>query len=95
MDKTIVMAMYRFGIGSETDEYPVIGETDKNYIIMKGDKKSRISKTKVGETLYYPAFSLSHASYIQVYLYDAAVSDAIEKIAEWFENEAESIHKQL
>ena len=90
--ETIVMAIYKFsGYGMDVEEYPIVNETEKSYIVMKdGCIKGRIPKEEVGETICHPS---DFCPYVRVFLLNATKLDAKEKLAEWFEGKANRIRR--
>ena len=87
---TIVIAIYRFsGYGMSVEEYPIINETEKNYVINKSGRiKGRIPKEEVGVVMHHPCDSYP---YVRIFLLNATKDEAKEELAKWFENTADLI----
>ena len=93
MEMKIIMIIYKFsGYPTEIQEFSVIKETEKMYIVktQNSNKHRRIYKEEVGKVLRHPS---DYCPYLRVFLPDATVQEAKEKIAEWFEKEAIYIRK--
>ena len=92
MNEKITMAIYKFaGYGMDIEEYTIINETEKSYMVMtKNNDKKRISKEEVGKAIHHTS---DFCPYVRVFLLNATKLDAKEKLAEWFENEANYIRK--
>lgn len=90
--ETIAMAIYKFsGYGIDVEEYPIINETEKSYMVMtKNHDKHRIPKEEVGKIIHHMS---DFCPYVRVFLLNATISDAKEKLAKWFENEANYIRR--
>lgn len=90
--ETIVMAIYKFaGYGMDIEEYPIINETEKSYVVMKkNNRKSRIPKEEVGQAIHHKCDSYP---YVRAFLHNATELEAKEKLAKWFENKANDIRK--
>lgn len=89
--EVIAMAIYKFsGYGMNIEEYPIVTETEKSYVVMKNNCKVRIPKEEVGKAIHHTCDSYP---YVRAYLHNATGLDAKEEIAKWFENEASCIRR--
>lgn len=90
INEKIAMAIYKFaGYGMDFEEYPIINETEKSYIVMtKNNGKYRIPKEEVGEAIHHKS---DFCPYVRVFLLNATNLEAKEKLSEWFVNEADHI----
>lgn len=90
-NKVIVMAIYKFaGYGMEVETYPIVNETDKSYVVMKRNGKSRIPKEEVGKVIHHTS---DYCPYVRVFLHNATKKDAKDALAKWFEDKANDIRK--
>lgn len=92
MNGTITMAIYKFsGYGMEIEEYPIINETEKSYMVMtKNNTNKRIPKEEVGKAIHHNS---DFCPYVRIFLLNATKSEAKEKLAKWFENKANYIRR--
>ena len=92
INSTITMAIYKFaGYGMDVEEYPIINETEKSYMVMtKNNIKKRISKEEVGKAIHHTS---DFCPYVRVFLFNATKLEAKEKLAEWFKDEADYIRR--
>lgn len=92
MNDTITMAIYKFaGYGMDIEEYTIINETEKSYmVITENNIKKRIPKEEVGKAIHHTS---DFCPYVRAFLLNTTKLDAKEKLAEWFENEANCIRR--
>ena len=91
MNEKVTMAIYKFaGYGLDVKEYPIVNETEKSYMVMKNNRKSRIPKEEIGKVIHHTS---DYCPCVRIFLHNATKLDAKEKLAKWFENEANYIRK--
>ena len=92
MENKITIAIYKFSFQAFCiEEYPIINETEKSYMIEARNnynRKHRIPKEEVGKVIYH---GTDNFPYVRVFLFNVTEVEARERIAEWFENKANGI----